>query len=404
MNTLPLADVVSRGTPVSWYEGVAITQALCDALSRREGALAPDLGWLHITQDGRLEIPDDRGQGQPPVQGAGRVLLALVPEHEMPVQLRLLALTAVSPSPSYASASELSAALDYFARPDRTAQVRAVYERCLALPAPASEPAAMPELLSPPLAGKREEKEAVRRPRRPWGLAVAGLLVTITAAAAGAAWLTGAWRPGGQPMPAPAGGIASAVSGTAAKVGGLAAGAVDAVGRGLGLGGESSPVAGGGQDISLPAPQVGRGRAARTAPPEMLADLPTVRWAGIAAGIRVDETVRATFGEATPEAKTASPESPLPYYTAADEGVAPPALLRPRLPQLPPTGVRLTELPHVDLLVSESGEVEWVRLWPADVGVHSAMMLSAIKNWRFEPARIGGRAVRYRQTIALTSR
>ena len=404
MSTLSLADVVSRGTPVSWYEGVAITQALCDALSQREGALVPDLAALRIAQDGGLEMAGDRGQGQPPVQGAGRVLLALVPEHQMPVQLRLLALTAVSPTPSYASASDLSAALDYFARPDRAVQVRAVYERCLALPAPVSEPAEMAQPLSAPLAGKREVKEAVRGPRRPWGLAVAGLLAVVAVAAAGAVWLTGAWRPAGQPMPAAPGGIASAVSGTAAKVGDLAAGAVDAVGRGLGLGGEPPPVAGGGQDISLSAPAVGRGRATRTAPPERLADLPTVRWAGIPSGIRVDETVRATIDDAAPEDPAASPDAPLPYYTAADEGVAPPALLRPRLPQLPPSGVRLTELPHVDLLVSESGEVEWVRLWPADVGVHSAMMLSAIKNWRFEPARIGGRAVRYRQTIALTSR
>ena len=113
----------------------------------------------------------------------------------------------------------------------------------------------------------------------------------------------------------------------------------------------------------------------------------------------VDETVFATVSD---EFETeSSPQSG--YYTDADGFVIPPALLRPRLPRVPASGLRRAELPHVDLLVTETGEVEWVRLWPTDVSVHSAMMLSAIKNWRFEPARRNGIPVRYRQTIALTS-
>ena len=115
----------------------------------------------------------------------------------------------------------------------------------------------------------------------------------------------------------------------------------------------------------------------------------------------VDETVVATV---VPDGAAMGAPPPAGYYTNADEGIVPPSLLRPRLPRVPPSGTRLAELPHVDLLVTETGEVEWVRLWPADVGVHSAMMLSAIKNWRFEPARKNGLPVRYRQTIALTSR
>jgi hypothetical protein len=403
MSTLTLADVVSRATPVSWYEGVAITQALCEALpggGTDDPVLVSDLGAIRISKDGRLEIPDDISQGQPPVQGAGRVLLALVPEHQMPVQLRLLALTAVSPTPSYRSVDELSSALDYFARPDRSAQVRAVYERCLALPI-TSEPVAVPLMPLTAAAATRPAAPA-RRKGQPWTLTVALLVVAM--AGAGAVWLAGKWFGGSNP--AIHNGVGAAMSGAAGRAGNLAAGAVTAVSRQLGLAPEVTPVVRIGHDISLPASGGvgGRGRSGRSAREPLIADLPSVGWVGIPSITRVDETVMATIGE--PDGGI----DPLPadpsdrYYTAADDGVAPPALLRPRLPQLPPMGVRLTQLPHVDLLVSESGEVEWVRLWPADVGVHAAMMLSAIKNWRFEPARIGGRAVRYRQTIALTSR
>ena len=36
-------------------------------------------------------------------------------------------------------------------------------------------------------------------------------------------------------------------------------------------------------------------------------------------------------------------------------------------------------------------------------GVMPSMMLSAIKNWRFEPAKRGGQPVRYRLTMRLTN-
>ena len=75
-----------------------------------------------------------------------------------------------------------------------------------------------------------------------------------------------------------------------------------------------------------------------------------------------------------------------PIYTAADTGVVPPELLRPRLPASPPPGVRLEDLPRLEILVSATGDVESVKLLSPGAGVYSAMMLSAVKNWRFQPA------------------
>jgi hypothetical protein len=88
-------------------------------------------------------------------------------------------------------------------------------------------------------------------------------------------------------------------------------------------------------------------------------------------------------------------------YTEADASVIPPELVRPRLPS-PARGVRLEDLPRLELLVSPTGEVESVKLMSAGAGVHPAMMLSAVKNWRFQPATLAGKPVRYRHTLWLT--
>lgn len=396
-DTLTLADVVSRNTPVDWAEGVAIAQALCQALAAHgePASRVPELDGIEIRPDGTVALEEGAvDTGQPPVEGVGRVLLALVPEHRMPVQLRLLGLTAVSSTSSYSSVEDLSAALDYFARPDRPAQVRAVRSRCVQLPPPAIETPSSAERdrgRNPKPAGP---PAAPRRGNPVLGLAAAVIVVV------GAAALTTAWllmdprRQGGSDS------LAGAVSGTAQKVGDIAAAAARSVGDRLGL--ARTPPAP--STAVTPAPTeapgtpVPRTRTPRTVPLPPVRPVPARNPLTIGMPA-VDETVFATVAGDL----DVGPSPVFGYYTDADGSVVPPALLRPRLPRVPSGGLRLAELPHVDLLVTETGEVEWVRLWPTDVSVHSAMMLSAIKNWRFEPARLDGVPVRYRQTIALTS-
>ena len=56
------------------------------------------------------------------------------------------------------------------------------------------------------------------------------------------------------------------------------------------------------------------------------------------------------------------------------------------------------------MVVSPAGDVESVKLLTQPTGVGPAMMLSAIKNWRFHPATRDGQPVRYRLRIRLTNR
>ena len=87
-------------------------------------------------------------------------------------------------------------------------------------------------------------------------------------------------------------------------------------------------------------------------------------------------------------------------YTAADLDVAPPILRSADLPRWRPSDRR----PYVDaieVMVSQEGDVERIRLVSQPRRMIDMMALSAAKMWRFDPALKDGEPVRYR--LVLTS-
>jgi hypothetical protein len=76
---------------------------------------------IQITADGAVAFlcDADEAPGDQPVQRVARLLASLVPEAELPVQLRLVLVTAISPTPPYESLFEFHRALEYFERPGR---------------------------------------------------------------------------------------------------------------------------------------------------------------------------------------------------------------------------------------------------------------------------------------------
>ncbi len=105
--------------------------------------------------------------------------------------------------------------------------------------------------------------------------------------------------------------------------------------------------------------------------------------------------------DSAPDAGAAPPDTMV--YTGEDSGVIPPRLDRSRLPTNAPFGVGQDEIPQVEVVISAAGEVESVKLVTQPARVHAAMMLSAVKNWRFQPAQRDGQAVRYRMRLRLTN-
>jgi hypothetical protein len=88
-----------------------------------------------------------------------------------------------------------------------------------------------------------------------------------------------------------------------------------------------------------------------------------------------------------------------PIYSVADLDVTPPAFMHPQLPAQFLSGLR-PDMNTIELIVSEGGIVERVRLVSTPRRMPDMMLLSGAKNWTFEPALKDGQSVRYRLELS----
>jgi hypothetical protein len=376
-----IAQLLARQTPVEWFEAVAIAEGICAALLQdapAAGRGVPEAGDIAITPEGEIELLAE-GPRDAPSPRLARVLHALIEGAQgLPVQLRLLVLQELSPSPACATTLEFSTRLALYERPGRANLIRGVYERFQRLPPrdaesrPASQPAHAPA----------PQPEAWWRRRAVRVAAAAALSVLLLATAA--AWL---WNAASPPPPGTAdsrGPVARAVSAAGESVSEAAAGGARTVSRWLGLQATDRPTA-------VPAVDVIEAPAAVATAPARRPALRKVLPPAPAPGL--------------PREAAPPPESwDTRVYSNVDPEVVPPELVRSRLPSDPPKGMRSDALPEVELVVSSSGEVESVKLVTEQAGVGPSMMLSAIKAWRFRPATRDGEPVRYRLRMRLTNR
>src|SRR5512135_2428295 len=145
-----ISALVDRGVKLEWHEAVAVVRDVCQLLRGADPDEAvPDLRHIWICANGRMAIAPgtvgNRTSGEQPVATLGRLLLSLVDEAAIPVQLRIVALSAASTTPAYASVGEFSDALAYFERPGGP-PVRPVYARWHQLAAESDAPAALESL------------------------------------------------------------------------------------------------------------------------------------------------------------------------------------------------------------------------------------------------------------------
>jgi TonB family protein len=366
---LTLHEIVSRNTPLEWFESVALVQAACATAARdhAEGLAPriPDLAGILVSSDGTVALEDPGEQRESPMFRAGTVLNALLPAGRTPAPLQLVALGAISPKPQYASLADLSRALDYFERPDRQGVVSAVYHRAQQLPPASVQP------LAAYAAGSAAARVAVDAAPWPWLRAAAWTaagLVLVTSLAA-AVWFV-MWTP---------------PPGTKKTFTGAVVSAVEAVQRQLGSN-PPAPI----EPTPLPNPAAA-GRATAKA------DTKTRRRPTVEQAPRGPETDDVVYAEQAPGAQFD------PVYSAADADVRPPVAIRPNLPSAPPPGVRRDELTRVEVVITAAGEVESVRLLGGPRQVLDSMMLSAVKTWKFRPAMRNGNPVAYRHIVWLTS-
>ena len=90
-------------------------------------------------------------------------------------------------------------------------------------------------------------------------------------------------------------------------------------------------------------------------------------------------------------------------YALDDTNVMPPRVIRQDLPALPASiGAQVRNRGMLEVVINELGRVEAATLRLAVHPIYDAMVLAAVKDWRYQPARLGGKPVKYRKFIQIS--
>jgi hypothetical protein len=392
-NHLRLDDLLARDVAPRWFEGVAVVQLICRQLRTQaaRGSGFPRAADILIGPGGSVAIADVSVGN--PVQAAAHVL-ALMLSDDVPVRLRLAVSQATATESGYATLADFSEALAYFERPNPESIVDAFRQR--ALQAPPRE-RAQPKPIEPTPAADKHPAPVRVAPAR--GVSrVAVIAATVAAVACASVWLmarvTHVAEPGIVTVETPQPNVPAHAS--------RAKGTTNA---------EAAPLSKGaiGTRATTAAEATVRRREAPDKAPELQVTAESVSYRYPELSLPVPplsapETQQ--IGLPTPASTGAGDQDidavPDRIYSRADSQVTLPLSVYPKLPpETPALGV--TSRTILELTIARDGLVERVKMLTAPRNIHEFMLLSAAKAWRFEPARIGGRPVRFRHTMVLTA-
>ncbi len=401
-----LEDLLARDVVPQWFEGVAVVQLVCRQLraERREASGFPGPGNILIAPGGSVTVAG--ALDSKPVEAAAHVL-GLMLGSDAPVHLRL----SISQARANASAdlTEFSEALVYFERPDPESIVEAFRQRATMAPRREITPRVQ-------IAASTIEKQSpapVEKPRRRVSQLALIAAAGVSAFACAAAWMIGNGVPGTlKPRIVMGEGIQST---PATRESATSSAAASAPGRHSEAVSTTSPIVRRG-DGALSARATQRKSLTPRLPaptPELRVvattisyDYPTVSASEIVTNVPTFVSVAAPLppGQGTPRnavGSATSVDSSDRIYSQADLHVTLPLSIYPKFSNdatANPGPGRTT----LELTIAANGRVERVRMLTTPRNIHEFMLLSAAKAWRFEPARLGGRPVRFRQLIALT--
>ena len=395
-NQMRLDELLARQVDVQWFEGVAIVQAICRQLLARgvsngEFPVATQIG---ISADGAVRVLDTTSTKA--VAAAAHLLAGLLSD-DVPVRLRLVVSQATGETSTIQNLREFSEALGYFERPDGELIVRNLLHRAM--------------LAGPRKQGDEPRSEQVRTHQKPETAVKpardkkATLRLTAMAAAVAIAAMSSlAWF-------ASRGGRVSAAFGGITNVfaGGPEAGLTEP------LENSASPKEIAAQGATRPHQSHSSGAATSHGQPgEARKESPVAPAARIPSLV---PSVAALRSGVPSSGVSGAPEAAQTYvifasepgvnasnliYSKADPAVTPPRQVYPALPAESPANLKRA-LTVVDLVIAPDGLVERVHLRTTPRDVHEFMLLSAAKAWRFQPALLDGRPVRFLHSVVLTS-
>jgi hypothetical protein len=404
--TLGLDEILRREITTDWYEGVAVIQAVCRAVP---GISAPGTGFpsprqISITATGEIEL---LGVTSSPdaVVAAGRLLGEML-HNDVPVRLRLIHSEAVATRPAFATLEALVEALAYFERPDSQQTLQKLYARASAArkrPGHADQALVEGQTRVPvPNAAPAElalehqiHAQGQKRRSNPWYSVALGIVLVAVAATAFLA------QGGGQHVVVFSGGddpvekSANPPSDGARKLGATKPAAGARTSR-------TSEMSSSARRPSNARPLAKQGNSRSTSSRQPLpaalekaglAPSP-ILLAGFAAATVFDETIAVQVAD-----NEENDDKGVPIYSRVNGDVQPPVAIRPHLPSEPPAHIPAEHLMVLDLVVTDQGLVESVRLLTDPRTVMDFMMVSAAKAWIFAPATLDGLPVKYRHRI-----
>jgi len=101
-----------------------------------------------------------------------------------------------------------------------------------------------------------------------------------------------------------------------------------------------------------------------------------------------------------PPAAARMPEPPR-VYSATDASVVPPQTLRQELPPYPGQ-LPMTKQGAIEVVIDESGAVESARMRQSITVPYDALAMKAAAGWRYVPATVEGKPVKYRKVVQIT--
>jgi hypothetical protein len=391
-NQFRLDDLLARDVVPQWFEGVALVQLICRERRGQglENAGFPSPDQILVATGGFVTATGESDEQA--VEAAAHVL-GLMLGNDVPVRLRLSISQATAPDGGYASLVEFSEALAYFERPNPEAIVEGFRQRAMAA---ARRQVAAPARLETP-AVKETQTAPAPAAARPRVSRVALIAVTFAAVACASIWLIGQSISNGQ----------TATEAIAEKTENVEP-TKHARAKNTAAAASQQHSA-----ISLSAPTSQQVQTRESSPKSVVARAPELQV--------VAKTLSYSYPDSLPLAAVAQFSSmstaglvtadsvvvvdPVErisdrVYSQADSQVTVPVSVYPKLPNEPP-GPRVNRT-LLELTIAADGLVERVRMLTAPRNIHEFMLVSAAKAWRFEPARLDGRPVRFRQTLALT--
>lgn len=419
--SLTLADVWILQVPLTWHEAVGLVLEFLDGLG--PNASLPDPAHIVLSPYGELRRFSAATVPGAPVTRAAALIEQLIGGSTAPAALRDLISQNSGEQPTHTSLPEFARALAYFERPNRRADVAAIYTRGQHLFEKASADRELERLRTKATTDQAPKPKAGRAgtPSRSGsvlhGVLVAALCVVIAVSSAALVWIAIAPAPpraaalpasalGASPTQPPAaataGGPASTVQAAAGEVMRLIGRSVAALGVSASSAKPVAPVASQSPDTTR---GTGRPRAqssANVSPQPVSAVAPARERRGQWSVSVQEVTSPIGLAEFVTVAADRSDEELLPIYSRTDLDVDPAVLVRPQMPSVPDGLAPQEEPSEFDLLIDQSGRVEQVRLVSPTNRFNDRFLVSAAKAWQFQPASRDGQPVRYRLRVRIT--